>query len=120
MYKKRLKGGVVATVGYLLSPLSFWNDLFLNIPLAYVFALPFAAISRTLFLPAMITGYWITNIAGFILLHKGAVDVASKEAVRYSRSALIKDLGLSVVYTLVVVLLLKFGILRLPTEYFSH
>ena len=32
---RKIKGGVVAMIGFLLSPLSWWNDAFVNIPIAY-------------------------------------------------------------------------------------
>ena len=34
-YKRRLSGGIIGFVGFMLSPLSFWNDLYVNVPLAY-------------------------------------------------------------------------------------
>jgi hypothetical protein len=32
---KKLRGGFLLVIGFLLSPLSFWNDLFFNLPIAY-------------------------------------------------------------------------------------
>lgn len=40
--KKYFKGGLITAVGYVLSPLSFWNDMLVNIPLAYGFAYLFS------------------------------------------------------------------------------
>jgi hypothetical protein len=37
-WKRKATGGVLALVGYMLSPLSWWNDLFVNVPLALGFA----------------------------------------------------------------------------------
>ena len=37
-YKQKITGGIIGTVGYLLSPLSWWNDLYFNIPIAYATA----------------------------------------------------------------------------------
>jgi len=119
MLKRKIKGGFLVTLGYWLSPLSFWNDLYINIPIAYLFAFPFGLISKTYFLPAMIIGYWLTNILGFILMHKGATDIVSKEDKGYTKKDLWKDLLLSIAYTLIIVILVKFGVLRLPTEYFQ-
>ena len=73
MDKKRLKCTVLSVSGYLLSPLSFWNDLFINFPIAYVFGVLFGLISQKLFLTGLIAGYWLSNIAGFVLLHKRAI-----------------------------------------------
>ncbi|RXE55504.1 hypothetical protein ABH15_12380 [Methanoculleus taiwanensis] len=117
--KRKVRGGILATVGYLLSPLSWWNDLFINIPLAYLFAIPFGLISEDLFLPAMIVGYWITNILGFILLHKGVVDIATNKEEKYSRKDFLKDLLFSLIYTAIIGALIAVGIIRFPTEYFQ-
>lgn len=117
-YRIKIKSFLIAIVGFVLSPLSWWNDLFINIPLAYLFALPFSLISEKIFLPAMIVGYWITNIIGFVLLHYGIVGMFQKEKRKYSKKQLIKDLLISIIYTIIVVLLVRFEILRLPGEYF--
>ena len=36
--KRKVCGGTLAFIGYMLSPLSWWNDLFVNWPLALAFA----------------------------------------------------------------------------------
>lgn len=117
--KKKIKGGVLATFGYILSPLSWWNDLFVNIPLAYLFAIPFNFISENLFFPAILVGYWITNIVGFILMHHGVVDIVSKEEKKYTKKELMKDVAISMVYTIVVVIFIWKGWIKFPTEYFK-
>jgi hypothetical protein len=78
----RTQGSVLAVVGYLLSPLSWWNDLFINIPLAYLFASLCGMLSASFFMPCMVLGYWLTNIAGLILLHKGAVKIAGNDGLK--------------------------------------
>lgn len=77
--KVKIKSFIIAVIGFILSPLSWWNDLFVNIPLAYLFAIPFGYISNDYFLPAMVAGYWITNIIGFIMLHIGLFGMFKKE-----------------------------------------
>lgn len=113
--KKYLKGGVLTTIGYVLSPLSWWNDAFINIPLAYLFGLLFGLVSKSLFVPFMIVGYWLTNITGLILLHKGLVKIAAKEEKKYTKKSLIKDLSISILYTLVIVLLIYFRVIKFPS-----
>ncbi len=54
--------GIVAVIGYLLSPLSWWNDLFVNVPLAYLFALPFSLLHEH----APFDGIIVTAAASFI------------------------------------------------------
>lgn len=117
--KRKVKGGILAVVGYILSPLSWWNDLFVNIPLAYAFAIVFALISKKLFLPMMILGYWITNVVGFMMMHHGARDLFSNETKKYTRKELVKDIIISVVYTAIVIVFILKGWIKFPTEYFS-
>jgi len=119
MSKRKIKGGILATIGYLLSPLSWWNDIFINLPLAYIFAVPFGLISRKLFSPMIILGYWITNIAGFILMHHGVTDLISKETKTYTKKELTKDIIISIIYTLIVVIFILKGWIKFPSDYFS-
>lgn len=119
MSKRKIKGGILATIGYILSPLSWWNDLFINLPLAYVFASLFGFFSKDLFLPAMIVGYCITNVAGFILMHHGVQDIVTKETKKYTRKELVKDIIISLIYTAIIVILVLMGWLRFPIDYFQ-
>ncbi|MFA6514372.1 MAG: hypothetical protein WCT50_03760 [Patescibacteria group bacterium] len=117
--RSKIANGFIVTLGYLLSPLSWWNDLFLNIPIAYGFALLFSLISKNFFAPMMVIGYWITNIAGFILMHQGAKKLLDSDTTRYTKKELIKDLIFSILYTLVIVILIKLEWIKFPTEYFK-
>lgn len=82
----KIKNVLVATVGFLLSPLSWWNDLFVNVPLAYLFALVsgrviviFVDVNKPFFIGLFVTGYWITNFLGMLMLRIGAVNVIKYE-----------------------------------------
>lgn len=116
---RRARGGLVATAGFLLSPVSWWNDLFVNIPIAYAFGALVGLVSEELFLPAMVLGYWITNVLGLFLMHRGLKDLLSKDGRSgRRRRRILTDLSVSAAYTIVVVLLVEAGFLRLPGEYF--
>lgn len=116
--KLKLKGGLLLTIGYLLSPLSWWNDLALNLPLAYLFGSFFALFSQKLFLPMTVIGYWLTNIAGLLLIHYGVRDCAANKKECIPRINLKVAFFFSIIYTLLIVLLIKAGILKFPAEYF--
>src|SRR6516162_6670824 len=105
--KRKISGGVVAFIGYMLSPLSWWNDMFVNVPLALVFAWIVSAFYKPAFTPSLVVGYWLTNVLGFVLMHKGAQLILSEEGKKYSRRELLKDVGISLVYTLLILLLIK-------------
>lgn len=117
---KRLKCTIFSAVGYILSPLSFWNDLFVNFPIAYVFGLIFGMFSQKLFLTGLIAGYWLSNIAGFVLLHKGIVCMVNPDhPMRLTKSEIIKDGLLSLVYTAVLIVLVKLDVLKFLPDYFN-
>ena len=118
-WKRKATGGVVAMIGFMLSPLSWWNDLFVNVPLALAFAWVVSWFYKPAFAVSVVVGYWLTNVLGFILMHKGAHQVLSEKRGRYSRRDLLRDVGISLLYTVLIVLLVKFGILKPIQSYFK-
>lgn len=122
--QRKITGGIVAVVGYMLSPLSWWNDTFVNLPLAlalaWVVSLFFSAGWReAYFQVCIVVGYWLTNIIGLVLLQKGAKQVVSDERKPYTRRAFLIDVGISLAYTGIILLLVKFGVLKPIADYFS-
>ncbi|NMC51946.1 hypothetical protein GYA54_04500 [Candidatus Kuenenbacteria bacterium] len=110
---QKIHGGILVLIGYLLSPFSWWNDLILNIPIAYFFSLPFGLISQKIFLPAMIFGYWLTNVVGLMLVHYGAIKALGKEH-EHSKKRFFKHFIIATLYTLIIFLLFKINFLQLP------
>ncbi len=108
----RLGSGVVAVIGYLLSPLSWWNDAFINLPLAWLFANLVSLASHRLFVPAMLAGYWLTNIAGLVMIARGTAGVVAADSRRQRRRRLVLSLAAATGYTLLIVLLYLLGVLR--------
>ena len=107
-------GGTLAFLGFWLSPLSPWNDLFTNIPMAYGFGFLFSIISESLFLPMAVVGYWISNILGFILMHYGYVVIQEKG---YSFKENWKSYVLwTTLYTAIIAALIWFEILPSASE----
>lgn len=105
-----IKGSVLGAVGFILSPLSWWNDFFVNIPLAYVFAIfvtfilqPLFQFSVSGFVIFLGIGYWLTNLLGFWLLHRAVKTITEKTP------HILWDLGISIAYTLIVILLAWLG-----------
>ena len=117
-WKRRVHGGVLGFIGFMLSPLSWWNDLFVNVPLALGFAWLVSLFYRPAFHSALIIGYWLTNLLGLVLLHKGARNMFSSEDPKaYSGRELFKDVLISLLYTLLIVLLIQLKILQPITDY---
>lgn len=117
---KKIRGGFFLVIGYLLSPLSFWNDLFFNLPIAYAFGYLCSLLSPSLLLPCSIIGYWLSNIAGILLMQAGAIDVLQNQPKeRNLKKELLMGLVSSMVYTLVIIALIQFKILQAP-DLFSN
>ena len=117
---KKLRGGAFLVIGYLLSPLSFWNDLFFNLPIAYFFGYVCSLIYPNLLIPCSILGYWLSNIAGILLMQVGAVDVFQDQPKeRNLKKELLMGLLSSVVYTMVILALVQLKIIQTPALFSS-
>ncbi|MDH5257707.1 MAG: hypothetical protein OEX07_06855 [Gammaproteobacteria bacterium] len=108
-----IKNGLVATVGFILSPLSWWNDLVVNIPIAYLFSIPFSFISESLFIPGFIIGYWLSNLIGLLMIHSSITNYSSKIS-EFSRE---KSLLISIFYSMLIVIFSCLGWIEPPTKY---
>ena len=117
-WKRKLSGSLLTGMGFLLSPLSWWNDLFINLPLALGFAWLVSWFYKPAFEACVILGYWLTNIAGLILMHRGARKMLTPAGTPVRRQWL-RDIGISLLYTAFIVVLLKRGVLKPLSNYFS-
>jgi len=115
MKRRKIISGTIGVLGFLLSPVSWWNDLVVNFPLSYIMAIPFGLISRNLFLPMFIVSYWVTNILGLILMHVGVRGVV-KNSPKITNKELITTIIFCVIYSLVITILVQSGILKLPQD----
>jgi hypothetical protein len=106
----RIGGGMLAFIGFLLSPLSWWNDAFVNIPVAYAAALLLSLADERLFVASFIGAYWATNVLGLALMHAGA----SRAAGRETRGSLLQFIAISLAYTALILLLARMDFVRAP------
>lgn len=111
--RQRLGDYLLVTAGFILSPLSWWNDAVINLPLAYVFSLPFTLVSEALFLPSFITGYWLSNLLGFLMMHWGGENLRQGKRTRISVQ---HSLVISLLYSIVMALLVLLGWIPRPSE----
>lgn len=116
-WKRKLAGGALAFVGFLLSPLSWWNDLFVNVPLALAFAWGVSWFWPAAFTASFVLGYWLTNVLGLVLLQKGVQHAATDKPTPYTRRQLLRDLAISLGYTAILVVLVKSGLLKPLPDY---
>ena len=119
---RKIGGGLLAGIGLMLSPLTWWNDAFVNLPLAMAFAWLVSSPARAewksvVFQIALVLGYWLTNIIGLILLHQGARAVLEREPSG-APGRLKHDVLISLGYTALIASLIKLGVLKPIGEYF--
>ncbi|MEP0969078.1 MULTISPECIES: hypothetical protein [unclassified Phormidium] len=111
---RRLWGGSLVVVGYLLSPLCWWNDLVINLPLALGFGYLASRPFPDALVPMTGLGYWLTNVVGFVLMQQGAVTALQKQEPGTTGHSLRNGLITSTVYALAIVVLLQLHILDVP------
>lgn len=114
LWLRRLWGGTLVVVGYLLSPLCWWNDLVINLPLALGFGYLASRPWPDALVPMTGVGYWLTNVVGFVLMQQGAVTALQKDGQGSNSQSLRNGLFTSTVYTVAVVLLIQLHILEMP------
>ena len=119
-WKRILQGSVLGFVGFMLSPLSWWNDAFVNLPLAVGFGWLVALVYRPAFEGGVIAGYWLTNVLGLVLMHKGCKQVRSPDQVpTYGWRSFCRDLLISLLYTIGIFLLLNLKVLKPFADYYK-
>lgn len=109
---QRIRGSILFGLGYLLSPLCWWNDLLINLPIAYGVGYLCNLIHRDSFFVGAIIGYWLSNFVGFMLMQVGAVEVLQDSPkARNPQKEFLVGLASSTLYTLVIVTLVQFKVL---------
>jgi hypothetical protein len=124
-WKRKISGSMLTAIGFMLSPLSWWNDLFVNVPLALAFAWLMSALcgrdsQSRVFQVSLILGYWLTNVLGFVLMHHGVRTLAAERKERFSRREFLKTIGVSLGYTALMIILIRLGILKPIQNYFPN
>lgn len=104
-----LKRGIFF-VGWLLSPLTFWNDALVNIPISYLCASITSRIIPGNFIVLTLIYYWLSNILGLWMM------AASGHAVMKEGRGLLKGaidlLATIIVYSIILIILGKVGFLK--------
>lgn len=117
----KLRGGFFLVLGYLLSPLCWWNDLLFNLPIAYGFGYICSLLSSKLLVPGTVIGYWLTNIVGILLMQLGSADVFQNQSQeRNLKKELLTGLVSSTVFTVVVIVLIQLKILDAPALFSNN
>jgi hypothetical protein len=111
---KKLRGSALVLLGFLLSPLCWWNDLVFNLPVAYGFGYLCKLINPDFLTLGTIAGYWISNLVGIVLMHFGVADAWKSQGKEPSlKRELLAGAATSTAYTLLIVVILQLGIIDL-------
>lgn len=103
---EKFKNSFIFIIGFLLSPLCWWNDLIFNLPIAYGFGKCFSIFSSELFIPGSIIGYWLSNIIGIILMQFSTVKLINKSDEKQNLAKNIwMGIGTSTAFTFLMVIL---------------
>lgn len=106
---------VLLGLGWLLSPLCWWNDLVINLPLAYGVGLLVKQVRPEWFVGGLIAGYWLSNVAGIVLMQTSALEVfQDPNQPSNLKRELLWGLVTSTVYTLLVFALVELGVIHTP------
>jgi hypothetical protein len=121
---KKLRGSFLVGLGYLLSPLCWWNDLIFNLPVAWGIGYLCGLISQNFFLPGTIAGYWLSNLVGILLMQFGAVDILQDQSKKHNfKKELLMGVVTSTIYTLFILMLIQLKVLDiaaiLPDQSFN-
>lgn len=111
---KNLRNGTLISLGYMLSPLSWWNDLFFNLPIALVLGYGVSWINPHWFIPGTIVGYWLSNVLGMVMMQFGAMDIVLPDDQQNMTRDIWIGFGSSTLYTVVVAALVYYHVLTIP------
>lgn len=109
-FKKRFFPGLIFAIGYILSPLSWWNDVFVNLPLAWLIGNAVNLFVPGSFEIGMIGGYWLSNLAGILFMLWGGSRLLGKQPPQ--KREIWISIAVSLLYTLGLYLLIRWGIVK--------
>ena len=97
-------------IGWMLSPLTFWNDAFVNIPIAYLCAALLARVIKADFLFLTLAFYWLSNVFGVLMMYFSGKSIMQDKRNRLNA---LRTLLITVAaYSILIVILNRIGILK--------
>jgi len=97
-------------IGWLLSPLTFWNDVFINIPIAYLCASLAIRFIRADFLLLVLIFYWLSNGFGVLMMCLSGKSIMQDKSNRLR--SLVTFLITVMIYSVIIIILNRTGILK--------
>jgi hypothetical protein len=97
-------------IGWALSPLTFWNDAFVNIPFSYLCASLLARFVRVDFITLVLVMYWMSNGLGLYMMYaSGRAIFRNRAEVSRALTTLIATV---IVYSIILLALDRVGVLK--------
>jgi len=97
-------------IGWLLSPFTFWNDVFVNIPISYLCASLAIKFIKADFLFLVLIFYWLSNGFGILMMYSSGKSIMQDKSNRLNA---LKTLLITVIiYSIIIVILGKIGVLK--------
>lgn len=97
-------------IGWILSPLTFWNDAFVNIPISYLSAWIAIKFIKADFLFLVLIFYWLSNIFGILMMIFSGKSILQDKIKRLH--ALLSLLITVAIYSAIIIILHRIGILK--------
>ena len=115
---ERLYKATIFFVGWVLSPFTWWNDAFINIPLSYLLANGLFYITHIRFAWLVLGSYWVTNAIGLLFMYIGGkhLIVSSRNRLKTAFFMMVFLLA----YSIVMVYLDRHGMLVPLGGLFEH
>ena len=97
-------------IGWMLSPLTFWNDCFVNIPISYLCAALAVRFIKADFLFLVLIFYWLSNGFGILMMYSSGKSIMRDKSNRFQ--TLVKLFITIVIYSVIIIILNRTGILK--------
>jgi len=105
--KNRVVSGVIIFIGFMLSPASWWNDAFVNIPLSYLISTLISYFFPVHFSFLFVAAYWFTNVLGLWLMHFGGSNLSGDV-----KKSTISQIFTIILYSALIFLLAKYNLVK--------
>jgi len=107
---KKILDRTLFFIGWTLSPFTFWNDVFVNIPISYLAASLLANFIRARFVLLVLICYWASNILGLAMMYAAGKGIMAEGRGIFKE--VLKLVLTMAAYSAALVILNYMGILR--------
>lgn len=106
MNRRRILGGIIAFVGFQLSPFTMWNDWCVEFPICWGLATAVSFFHEGIFTPVFVGLYWLLNIGGCFLIGKGARLMVDKDHIKKAnkKKVFFRNIIISSVATIIIMI----------------